>query len=233
MFLVIPCVDVLGGKVVRVEGGDPKLATIYYQRPLEAARLFAERGAQWLHLVDLDATLGSGENTAAIVEVAESLDVKIELGGGVRSAAAARAWLERVDRVILGTLAITSPELVAELVAEFGADRVGVSIDAKHGRVAVRGWTQVTDVAATDLAARMAQLGVGHVVYTDIARDGRLLGVDPAPVAAMRAAFDGTLIAGGGVASDADLGIYEDLGLQGAIVGKALYEGKITYPRVA
>ncbi len=233
MFLVIPCVDVLGGKVVRVEGGDPELATTYYQRPIEAASAFAERGAEWLHLVDLDATLGRGENTAAIAQVAASLDVRVEVGGGVRSAAAARAWLERVDRVIVGTLAITSPELVAELVGEFGADRVGVAIDAKGGRVAVRGWTEVTEVAATDLAARMTDLGVGHVIYTDIARDGRLLGVDPAPVAAMRAAFEGTLIAGGGVASDADLSIYEDIGLQGAIVGKALYEGKITYPRVA
>lgn len=233
MFLVIPCVDVLGGKVVRVEGGDPNLATFYYQRPIEAASVFADRGAEWLHLVDLDATLGSGENTAAIAQVAASLDVRVEVGGGVRSAAAARAWLERVDRVIVGTLAITSPGLVAELVAEFGAERVGVAIDAKGGRVAVRGWTEVTEVAATDLAASMADLGVGHVIYTDIARDGRLLGVDPAPVAAMRAAFAGTLVAGGGVASDADLRIYEDLGLQGAIVGKALYEGKITYPRVA
>lgn len=233
MFLVIPAVDVKQGRAVRLLGGDPRHATVYYDDPLEAAKGFADKGASWLHLVDLDAALGSGDNREAIGRIASSVAVRCEVGGGIRSLADARRWLELVDRVVLGTVAVTDPQIVARLVAEFGGERVAVSIDAKSGRVAVKGWTEVAAVSATDLARQMTDLGVTQLIYTDVARDGTLQGVDAAPVAAVRAAFAGTLVAGGGVAGDADLDLYESLGLQGAIVGKALYEGMITYPRVA
>lgn len=231
MFEVIPAVDIQQGRAVRLYEGDPERETVYFDEPLDAARHWAELGATWLHVVDLDAALGRGNNRAIIRSIAADLGVHVEVGGGVRSVAAARAWLEHVDRVILGTVAIHEPELVAVLVAEFGPDRVAVSIDARGGRVAVHGWAEVTDIDASELAGRVEAQGVRHLIYTDIDRDGTLRGVDATPVTAMRAAFPHVLVAGGGVGSDADLALYERLGLNGAIVGRALYEGTVSYPR--
>lgn len=231
MFDVIPAVDIQRGRAVRLYEGDPERETVYYDEPLEAARHWTELGAPWLHVVDLDAALGRGNNSAAIRDIGERLDVRLEVGGGVRSAAAARTLLELVERVVLGTVAIHEPELVAALVEEFGPDRVAVSIDARGGRVAVHGWAEVTDIDAGELAQRVEAQGVRHVIYTDIDRDGTLRGVDAEPVKRMRAAFPHTLVAGGGVGSDADLELYERLGLDGAIVGRALYEGTVRYPR--
>lgn len=229
--LVIPCVDIRGGKAVRLLEGDPERETVYFERPLEAARHWAGLGAEWLHLVDLDAALERGHNRAAIAEIAAALEVPIEVGGGLRSSAAAEAWLETVERVVVSTLAVREPETVAALVARYGPERVAVSLDARGGRVAVRGWLELTGASATELARELAARGVRHLIYTDISRDGTLQGVDPEPVARVREAFPHTLVAGGGVASDADLELYEHLGLDGAIVGRALYEGRVRFPR--
>ena len=231
MFEVIPCVDIQKGRAVRLFEGDPKRETVYFERPLEAARHWASLGAARLHLVDLDAALGTGNNHDTIREIASSINAKIEVGGGVRSLETALAWLEIIDRVVLGTVAVTQPEVVDTLIQKVGADKVVVSIDAKDGLVAVKGWQEASALSALDLAQRSLDQGVTQVIYTDISRDGTLRGVDPDPVAKMRDAFPHTLIAGGGVARDEDLDLYERLGLEGAIVGRALYEGTITYPR--
>jgi phosphoribosylformimino-5-aminoimidazole carboxamide ribotide isomerase len=231
MFDVIPAVDIQQGRAVRLFEGDPERETVYFDAPVEAARHWAELGAAWLHVVDLDAALGRNNNGGLIRALAREVGARVELGGGVRSVEVAAEWLEHVERVVLGTVAIHEPEVVDALVAEFGPDRVVVSIDARDGRVAVRGWAEVTDVDAAELARRVEGQGVRHLIYTDISRDGTLRGVDEAPVARMRAAFPHRLVAGGGVGRDADLELYERLGLDGAIVGRALYEGAITYPR--
>src|SRR5690606_7607282 len=199
--------------------------------PVDAAVKWDGLGAKWLHVVDLDASLGRGDNTALVARLVASVDAKVELGGGVRSLEAAQRWLAVLDKVVLGTVAVTQPEVVERLVTDFGPERVCVSIDARDGLVAVRGWVETTAVDAISLAKRVAEQGVTHVIYTDVGRDGTMRGVDEEPVARMRDAFAGSLVAGGGVATDADLDLYERLGLQGAIVGRALYEGKITYPR--
>lgn len=233
MFLVIPCIDIQKGRAVRLLGGDPSRETVYHSDPAAAAAQWDELGAEWLHVVDLDATLGTGENAEAIARLTRSVRARVELGGGVRSAAVAREWLRHVDRVVVGTVAITQPAVLDELLAELGPERVAVSIDARGGKVAVRGWAETTDTDAVELARRVALQGVTQVIYTDIARDGTMLGIDEGPVARMREAFGGTLLAGGGVGSDADLDAYERLGLQGAIVGRALYEGRVTYPRAS
>jgi len=157
----------------------------------------------------------------------------VEVGGGIRSLESAQAWLEHVDRIVLGTAAITQPELVEALLANYGPERLVVSIDAKGGQVALRGWRELSEVSAVSLAERVAAQGVRCVIYTDISRDGTMRGVDPEPVARLREAYPHTLLAGGGVASEADLELYQRLGLNGAIVGRALYEGKIRYPRTA
>jgi phosphoribosylformimino-5-aminoimidazole carboxamide ribotide isomerase len=235
-FVVYPCVDVQRGRAVRLTEGDPDRETVYFEDPRAAAAHWVGLGARELHVVDLDAAIGSGDNRGVIREAAAAAALagaRVEVGGGVRSLEAARAWLQAVHRVVLGTVAVTDPDLVAELVAAYGADRVAVSVDARAGKVAVRGWTETSAVDATELAAAMAERGVRHLIYTDVSRDGTLQGVDPEPVRAVRAAFPHVLIAGGGVARDADLDLYADLGLDGAIVGRALYEGTVRYPRVA
>lgn len=231
MFEVIPCVDIQQGKAVRLLKGDPRQETVYFERPLEAARHWVSLGAEQLHLVDLDAALGSGSNQDVITEIAKTVKADVEVGGGIRSPEAARTWLKVTRRIVISTLAISQPEALDTLIAEFGPDRIIVSIDAKDGLVAVKGWAEVSSVAATELAVRVAEQGVTQVIYTDITRDGTLQGVSPEPVKALRASFPHRLIAGGGVASDDDLELYEQLGLDGAIVGRALYEGRITYPR--
>lgn len=231
MFLVIPAVDIQQGRVVRLFEGDPERETVYFDRPLDAARHWAGLGAEWLHLVDLDAALGRGNNRAEILEIAGAGLACVEVGGGIRNLEVARDWLDRVERVVLGTVATQLPEVVEALVADFGPERVAVSIDAYEGRVAVRGWAEVTEVEMVGLAVRMAGLGVRHLIYTDVSRDGTLRGVNAEPVRALRAAFPHTLIAGGGVATDADLDLYEQLGLDGCLVGRALYEGRVSYPR--
>ena len=233
MFELIPCVDIQKGRAVRLFEGDPERETVYFEKPLEAAKHWAELGAAWLHLVDLDAATGRGNNREVIAKIAREVSCKIEVGGGVRDVETARAWLDLVDRVVIGTAAVTRPEMLDALLDEFGPERVVVSVDAKDGRVAVRGWGETSGVGALELAKRVQSQGVTQVIYTDISRDGTLRGVDPEPVREMRAAFPHTLLAGGGVAGDEDLDIYESLGLEGAIVGRALYEGTIRYPRTA
>ncbi|HEX7001554.1 MAG TPA: 1-(5-phosphoribosyl)-5-[(5-phosphoribosylamino)methylideneamino]imidazole-4-carboxamide isomerase [Trueperaceae bacterium] len=233
MFEVIPCVDVRLGRAVRLLQGDPERETVYHAGPLEAARRFDAQGARWLHIVDLDAALGSGSNLPAIAAACRGVDAKVEVAGGVRSVADAAERLEFADRVVVGTAAVREPALVTELLERFGPRRVVVSVDARGDRVTVSGWTEETDVTAADLARSMHEAGVELLIFTDVARDGTLQGIDDGPVRAVRDAFPGALYAGGGVGSDEDLSLYESLGLQGAIVGRALYEGKITYPRTA
>lgn len=233
MFLVIPAIDVRSGRAVRLYEGDPEREKVYFADPLDAARHWTSLGAGMLHLVDLDATLERGVNTDVIAGIAGAVDASIEVGGGVRSMDDAERWLQIVHRVIVGTLAVRRPDIVAAMVERFGPDRIAVSVDARGRRVAVRGWAEATAIDALDLAKSMSQRGITNLIYTDIDRDGTMRGVDPEPVAAMRDAFGGNLVAGGGVAGDADLDLYEQLGLQGAIVGRALYEGKISYPRTA
>ncbi|CAN5657321.1 1-(5-phosphoribosyl)-5-[(5-phosphoribosylamino)methylideneamino]imidazole-4-carboxamide isomerase [soil metagenome] len=234
-FVIYPAVDVQGGHAVRLTEGDPSRETVYFDDPCEAAAHWVALGARDLHVVDLDAALGRGDNREVIRAIARRTGavaggVLIEVGGGVRTLEVARSWLDLVHRVVIGTAAITDPEMVATLVREVGPDRVAVTVDARAGKVAVRGWTETTQIDAVDLASRAAAHGVRHLIYTDISRDGTLQGVDPAPVAEVRAAFEHVLVAGGGVATSADLDLYRSLGLDGAIVGRALYEGTVPYP---
>lgn len=235
-FTVYPCVDIQRGRAVRLTEGDPERETVYFEDPRAAARHWTSLGARDLHVVDIDATTGTGDNRELIRELAAeaaAAGVRVEIGGGVRSAETAKAWLALLDRVILGTVAITRPELVSELLEAFGPERVAVSVDARGGLVALRGWQETSAVPALELAGQMAERGVRHLIYTDIDRDGTLQGVNPEPVRAMRGAFPYTLVAGGGVATEADLRLYRELGLDGAIVGRALYEGTVSYPGAA
>jgi len=226
--LVIPAVDMQKGRAVRLYEGDPERETVYFEDPLAAALHWVKEGARYLHLVDLDAALGKGNNREAIRRIAEAVPVPFEVGGGIRSLEAARGVLELgADRVVVGTVAVRAPEVLRQMLAVLGPERVAVSVDARGLSVVVAGWREATPLSAPELARQLWEEGVRTLIYTDVRRDGTLKGMDPGPLEAMREAWPGDLIAGGGVGSEEDLRLMESLGVDAAIVGRALYEGRV------
>jgi len=228
-FTIYPAIDMRGGKVVRLAQGDLARQTTYGDDPAAVARRWLDEGAQWLHVVNLDGAFGEagGANLAALEQIVAT-GARVQFGGGLRA-------LEDVERVlglgvaraILGTVAVENPDLVREAVGRFGAERVGVGIDARDGRVRVRGWAADSGVDAVELARDMRAAGVEIVVFTDVARDGVGTGVNVAATAALAQAAGLRVIASGGVASSDDVRQVRAAGLAGVIVGRALYEGKV------
>lgn len=226
--LVIPAVDIQSGRAVRLFEGDPSQETVYYDNPVEAALHWQKQGAKMLHLVDLDAATGRGENRAVLREVAAAISIPFEVGGGVRSVETAQEILALgASRVVVGTVAVKAPEVLGRMLWEFGAERVVVSLDARGLEVVVSGWAEGTALRVQNLSLRMWDLGIRTLIYTDVRRDGTLAGLDLGVVREVRAAWPGFLIAGGGIASDADIVGLQNLGVEGAITGKAIYEGHI------
>ena len=234
--IIYPAIDLRGGRCVRLQQGDFARETVYADDPVEAAGRWAAEGAAWLHVVNLDGALGrSGEaNLAALARIRRAVDLPIQFGGGLRSVEDVDRVLGLgVARVILGTVAIREPEVVREALARYGAERIAVGIDARDGRVAISGWVDVSEVEAVDLGRRMAALGVQRVVYTDVARDGMLTGPNVPATAALARETGLRVIASGGVSSLDDLeqlAAHAADGIDGVIVGMALYEGRLTLP---
>ncbi len=229
--LVIPAVDIRGGRAVRLLYGEAGRETVYYNDPLEPALQFQAAGATRLHVVDLDGAFsGTMKNAAIIGMLVKSLAIPVQVGGGIRGEAEAADLLERgVDRVIIGTAAVTEPGLVARL-AERYPGRIMVGIDARQGLVAIRGWVETSDLRAVDLARTVTGFGVREIVYTDISRDGALTGPNLAALREMAEQVDAHIIASGGVSSLADilaLQALEPCGVSAVIVGRAIYTGKI------
>lgn len=225
--LLIPAVDLKGGKAVRLYEGDPGRETVYGD-PLELALRWQVEGARWLHLVDLDRALGLGDNREAIRRIAESLRIPFQVGGGVRSLEALREVLALgAGRGVVGTVAVKNPSLLERMLAEAGPERLAVALDARGLEVVVAGWQEATSLSALDLLRAWAAMGVRTVIYTDVRRDGTLRGLDLEVVARVREAWPHELIAGGGIAGPEDLKGLEALGVEGALVGKALYEGRV------
>ncbi|GAA5502444.1 1-(5-phosphoribosyl)-5-[(5-phosphoribosylamino) methylideneamino] imidazole-4-carboxamide isomerase [Deinococcus xinjiangensis] len=229
--LIIPCVDIQSGRAVRLYEGDPDKETVYFDSPLEAARHWVNLGAGLVHLVDLDAATGRGENRSVIGLIAQELGVPVEVGGGIRSRAAAEDLLKMgVQRVVLGTAAVKSPELVAELIAAHGAERVVVSLDARGLEVATHGWAQGSGLNVADLTPALADAGLETLIFTDVTRDGTLKGLDRDLMRDVRQLWINTLIVGGGVANLDDVRLLAEERIEGAIVGRAIYEGTLPYP---
>jgi phosphoribosylformimino-5-aminoimidazole carboxamide ribotide isomerase len=227
--ILYPAIDLKDGKAVRLLRGDMDKATVFNDNPAAQARAFVAAGCQWLHLVDLNgAFAGTPVNGAAVEAILDACPVPAQLGGGIRDMATIEAWLSRgVARVILGTVAVEKPELVRAAAAAFPG-KVAVGIDARNGKVATRGWAEVTDVDSTDLARRFEDAGVAAIIYTDIARDGAMGGPNVAATAALARAVTIPVIASGGVSSLDDLVALRDTGvIAGAISGRALYDGAI------
>ncbi len=232
--LIIPAIDLKNGKCVRLLRGDMNAETVYGDDPLAMGRRWVQEGAEYLHVVDLDgAVAGSPVNVAAIAALCRDLTVPIEVGGGIRSVArAAELFALGVDRVIFGTAALASPEVVRDTCRRF-PEQVAIGIDARDGKVAVQGWMQTSDAPAIDLARRAQSLGARRIIYTDISRDGTQQGVNVAATREIAAAVRIPVTASGGVGSLDDIIALRDCGAPGidaVIVGRALYTGAVRLP---
>lgn len=226
--IIFPAIDLKNGQCVRLFQGDYAQMTIYDSNPVNVAHRWQEAGAEWLHLVDLDgAASGEPINLDVIAAICQETSLRVELGGGIRS-------LERleqifslgVERAILGTVAITNPQLVHQAVKRWG-DKIAVGLDARDGFVAISGWQERSQVRATTLAKELSDAGVSRFIYTDIARDGAMQGPNLTALREMIDATPNKLIASGGVSSHEDLRVLHKLPIEGVIIGKALYTGDI------
>ena len=224
-----PAIDMKNGQCVRLRQGAFKDITIYSDAPEKVAAHWQEKGASFLHLVDLDGALaGYSVNEEVIRRIADTVSIPIEIGGGIRSKEAVDRMLDLgVRRVIIGTKAAQHPEFLRDMVRTFGEEAIVAGVDAKDGMVAVEGWEKVSSLTASDLCLTMKEFGVRHIVYTDISRDGMLSGPN---VEATRKLTEETgldIIASGGVSCMEDLKCLHEAGIRGAIIGKALYENRI------
>lgn len=237
--IIFPAIDLRGGRCVRLVQGNPQAQTVVSDDPAGTAQRWTTLGAEWIHVVNLDGAFGdtasAGRNVAALSTILDVIDVPIQFGGGLRSMADIEAALSLgVARVVVGTAAITNPSLVQEALTRFGAEHITLAIDARDGQVATHGWQQLSDVTALALVLHMKELGITRIVYTDIARDGTLTGVNAAACAELAAASGLAVIASGGVASLEDVRRVKEVearGVDGLIIGKALYAGKVELPQ--
>jgi phosphoribosylformimino-5-aminoimidazole carboxamide ribotide isomerase len=228
-FTIYPAIDMRGGNCVRLLQGDYNKETVYGDSPFDMASQFAETGAQWIHMVDLDgAKDGKRVNDRFVIQAAKELKAQVQIGGGIRTEADILHYLENgVDRVIIGSIAVSNPEFAIEMIRKYGA-KIAVGIDAKDGFVATHGWIDTSKVRAVELGKRFADAGAETFIFTDIATDGTLAGPNITAVLEMQEATGKTVIASGGVSSLADLRAIAAKGISGAIVGKALYENRFT-----
>jgi phosphoribosylformimino-5-aminoimidazole carboxamide ribotide isomerase len=227
---LFPAIDIRAGRVVRLSQGEAARETSYHDDPVAQAEQFIAAGARWIHVVDLDRAFGSGDNLGVIGRLAAAAAgrVRIQVGGGIRSLEALDAVLRLgIARAVLGTAAVIDPEIVPAAVAAAGGEKIAVGLDTKAGLVAIRGWVETTELYVDDVCRRVLGDGVRTVIYTDVSRDGMLTGPDLEGALRLQR-LGAAVIASGGVSSVRDLEAVRDAGLAGAIVGRALYEGKFT-----
>ena len=229
-FTIYPAIDLRGGKVVRLTEGDPARMTSYSNDPTEMARRWLDAGSSWLHVVNLDGAFGESDdaNRVALQSILKLGVPKVQFGGGIRSLNAIdQAIGLGVKRVVLGTIAIESPDVVADALKRFGVERIAVGIDAREGLVRVRGWKNNSGISAIDLALQMRTLGLRTLIFTDISRDGLGSGLNIAATRELAEASGLNVIASGGVHTLDDVIATRDAALSGVIIGRALYEGTI------
>ena len=229
--IVFPAIDLKGGEVVRLAEGDMDRATVYGDDPAAQAMLFADAGAEHLHVVDLDGSFaGEGRNARAVQSIVETFPGYVQLGGGIRDAKAVEDWFNLgVARIVMGSAALKNPDFVREMAREWEGGIV-VAVDAKDGMVATEGWAEVSDVPVVDLARRFEDAGVASLLFTDIGRDGLLKGVNIDATVDLAQRVDIPVIASGGVKGLDDihvLSLQAHNGIEGVITGRALYEGKL------
>ena len=230
--ILYPALDLRGGAVVRLREGDPQQQVIFNRDPLDAARAWIGQGARWLHVVNLDGAFSQANDNLHILERIAGLDAQVQFGGGLRTLAQMqRAFTCGARRIILGTVALSEPQLVAEAVQRFGADAVCVALDARDGHITTHGWQRGSDTTPAQLGRAMAQVGVRHALFTDVSRDGRLSGVNVAATVALARDTGLQVIASGGVSSLAEIrALRAGKVVAGAVIGMALYRGQFTLP---
>jgi len=229
--ILYPAIDLKGGNAVRLLRGDMAQATVFNTDPAAQAKSFAAQGCRWLHVVDLDgAFAGKSVNGEAVRAILKAVSVPVQLGGGIRDAAAIDAWLGAgIARIVLGTAALRDPDLVRR-ACKAHPGRIAVGIDARGGKVAVQGWAETSDMSAGELAKALEDAGAAAIIYTDIDRDGALEGVNLDATLALARATRTPVIASGGVSSIADIEKLKSvahLGIAGVICGRALYDGRL------
>ncbi len=230
-----PAIDIKNGQCVRLRQGVFEDTTVYANEPYQVAKEFEADGAKFLHIVDLDGALkGTGANVAALKKIVENVTIPVEIGGGIRTMEDIEHRLGLgVTRVILGTVAVEKPDFVKEAVERFGADKIVVGIDAKDGMVAIKGWETISNVDAVTLALSMKEMGVKTIIYTDISKDGMLCGPNFAQTARLVEATGMDIVASGGVSCMEDLLELEKINVEGAILGKAIYEKRVDLKEAA
>lgn len=229
--ILYPAIDLKDGKCVRLYQGDMGKATVFENAPADQAAIFEQAGFQWLHVVDLNGAFeGKPVNAQAVRAILARVRMKLQLGGGIRTVDQVDAWLSMgISRVILGTVALKNPSLVKEACRLFPG-RIAVGIDAKDGRVAVEGWAEVSDMTAIDLAKKFEDAGVSAIIYTDISRDGAMQGPNIEETVSIAKQISTPVIASGGISGLADIKAYkqrESAGIEGVIIGRALYDKAI------
>ena len=233
--ILYPAIDLKDGQCVRVLQGDLDKATVFNNSPADQARLWADGGFHWIHVVDLNgAVQGKAVNEKAVEAILEAVSVPVQLGGGIRSLKDVERWIEAgVSRVILGTVAVTEPAIVLE-AARLWPEQIAVSVDVRGGKVATQGWTESSDLDAVTVAKRFEDVGVGALIITDIDRDGTVMGFNVEAFGAIADAVSIPVIAAGGLASVEDiirLRAHKGTPIAGAVLGRALYNGDITAAR--
>lgn len=226
--IVYPAIDIRGGQAVRLIEGDYNRETIFHADPVEAARRWADDGAEWIHIVDLDgARDGIRGNSEAISRIRTAVPLKLELGGGLRSIEDIQAVADLgIDRMIIGSAAIDNPGLVIEAVKRFD-DRIAVGLDARDGKLAAQGWLSQTDADAIEVARHFAEAGVANFIFTDIRRDGKLIGPNLDALRKMIHSVPANIIASGGIGTNHDIREVRQTGAAGVIIGAALYKGTV------
>ena len=228
MMLVIPSVDIRKGRCVQLAGGRPETERVYGD-PVEAAQRWIAEGARYLHLIDLDAAMGTGDNFNKIAEVLASVNIGVQVGGGIRSVERASEIIGiGADRVILSTAAIKKPELARELVELAGGARVIAAIDTRAGRAVIEGWATPTQKPAVELAKEFERMGIGSLLFTNVDVEGKMAGIRAGAIRELVQAVKIPVIAAGGVASIEDVRIAREAGAAGLVIGIAFYEGRLT-----
>jgi phosphoribosylformimino-5-aminoimidazole carboxamide ribotide isomerase len=224
-----PAIDLKQGRVVRVKRAEPDVEVLYHQDPLAVAQAWVRSGARWIHVVDLDRVFGPGDQTALIATLVSRLPVPVQVGGGFTDADSVAAMLDLgARRVVVGTRAAATKEGLAQLCDRFGPESLALALDVKHGRCWARGWKEAAAYTPLDLARRARAAGIRLVVHTDLGREGALSGANVGASATLAATADVGVLVSGGVSSLEDLAAIRDAGLEGAIVGRALFENRFT-----
>lgn len=228
--IIYPAIDLRDGKVVRLREGDPDEQITFSDDPIATARRWIDEGAEWLHMVNLDGAFASANDNSKILEEVAKLDVKIQFGGGLRDIQALENAINLgADRIVIGTLAIQNPDAVDAAIERFGADALCVALDAKDGKVTTHGWTELSEHTPIEFGRLIAQKGVKHALYTDVRRDGSLIGVNIHDTIALGRNTGLGVIASGGVTHMSEIEqLAKSQVVSGAIIGMALYQNKIT-----